>query len=96
MTDYYPFGSERNKSVDGKYSWGFQGMMKDDEWKGDGKVYTTEFRQYDSQIGRWKSVDPLFSDYPWQSTYVGLDNKPIRLVDPSGLGTLDNYLIGLG
>src|SRR5690606_31734564 len=86
MTDYYPFGSEMNKSVDGKYSWGFQGMMKDDEWKGNGKSYDFGARMYDPQTGRWRSVDPLFSDYPWQSTYVGLDNKPVSIIDPSGQG----------
>ncbi len=85
MTDYYPFGSERNSTVDGKYSWGFQGMMKDDEWKGDGKVYTTEFRQYDSQIGRWKSVDKLGARYPGESSYSAYGNNPIYFTDPTGL-----------
>lgn len=62
-------------------------MEKDDEVKGSGNSYTTEFRQYDARLGKWLSVDPLFKDYPWQSPYVGLDNNPIILTDPKGLGT---------
>ena len=67
------------------YRYGFNGMEKDYEAKGKGNSYTTEFRQYDSRLGRWLSIDPLFSNFPWQSPYVGFDNNPILLVDPKGL-----------
>jgi len=40
----------------------------DDEVKGGGNSYTTEFRQLDPRIGRWLSLDPLMSKFPNQST----------------------------
>src|SRR5690606_30860513 len=69
----------------GGYRYGFNGMEKDDEVKGAGNSYTTEFRQYDPRLGRWLSIDPLFSNFPWQSPYAAFDNNPILLVDPKGL-----------
>jgi RHS repeat-associated protein len=51
----------------------------------DGNSYTTEFRQYDPRLGRWLSLDPLASSFPWQSPYCAFDNNPVLLVDPSGL-----------
>ena len=39
-------------------------MEKDDEIIGSGNMYTTEFRENDTRLGRWWSVDPLASDYP--------------------------------
>lgn len=67
------------------YRYGFNGMEKDDEVKDEGNSYTTEFRQYDPRIGKWLSIDPLFSIFPWQSPYVAFDNNPILLRDPRGL-----------
>lgn len=60
-------------------------MESDDEVKGEGNSYTTEFRQYDPRIGRWLSRDPLFANFPWQSPYVAFDNNPIFYKDPKGL-----------
>lgn len=67
------------------YRYGFNGMEKDDEAKGRGNSYTTEFRQYDPRLGRWLSIDPLFKNFPWQSPYVAFDNNPILNTDPKGL-----------
>jgi uncharacterized protein (TIGR02594 family) len=75
------------KSCAGVYGYGFNGMEKDDEWKGSGNSYNTEFRINDPRLGKWLSVDPLAASYPWQSTYVSMDNNPINLTDPQGLGT---------
>lgn len=66
------------------YRYGFNGQEKDDEVKGVGNQYTTEFRQYDPRLGRWLAIDPLFRKFPWQSPYVAFDNKPIVLADPNG------------
>ena len=87
ISDYSPFGvllAER--TVEGAfYRNGFNGMEKDDEVKGPKNSYTTEFRQYDSRIGRWLSIDPRYN--PTMSPYNGMDNSPIRYNDPSGLYT---------
>jgi RHS repeat-associated protein len=58
-TDYDPFGMEMPGRVyqTGEYRFGFTGHEKDDEIKGAGNSYTTEFRFYDPRIGRWNSID---------------------------------------
>jgi RHS repeat-associated protein len=66
------------------YSRGFNGMLKDDDVKGNGNSYTTEFRQYDPRIGRWLSLDPLSQEFPWQSPYNSMSNNPILRIDPKG------------
>src|SRR5690554_1720163 len=70
--------------VDMAYRYGFNGMERDDDIKGRGNSYTTEFRQYDPRLGRWLSIDPLFKNFPWQSPYVAFDNNPIVNNDPKG------------
>ena len=60
-------------------------MEKDDNVKGEGNSYTTEFRQYDPRLGRWLSLDPLMMQFPDMSPYVAFDNNPIYYVDPFGL-----------
>src|SRR5690554_452079 len=70
--------------VDMAYRYGFNGMESDDDIKGRGNSYTTEFRQYDPRLGRWLSIDPLFKNFPWQSPYVVFDNNPIVNNDPKG------------
>ena len=89
-SDYSSFGVELDgRTVSGGYRFGFQGSEKDNEFKGDGNSYTTEFRQYDPRIGRWLSVDPLMAKFPWQSPYVAFDNNPIYYNDPRGLAAQD-------
>ncbi len=68
-------------------TYSFNGMEKDDEVKGNGNSYTTEFRQLDPRVGRWLSLDPKFKSFPWQSPYVAFDNIPSILRDPNGLAT---------
>ena len=63
----------------------FQGQEMDDEVKGEGNSYTTEFRQYDPRLGRWMSLDPLMANFPWQSPYCAFDNNPVFFSDPLGL-----------
>ena len=65
-----------------EYRYRFNGMEKDDEIKGERNSYTTEFRQYDSRIGRWLSIDPVTHAY--FSPYSAFDNNPINISDPSG------------
>ena len=91
--DYYAFGMmmpnrfDATAVADTRHL--FNGMEHDGEVSGSGNSYTTEFRQYDPRLGRWKSLDPVIQ--PFQSPYCGLDNNPVyytdndgRIVKPSG------------
>ncbi len=86
--EYYPFGSlvpGLNFNTE-EYRFGFIGAEKDDEWAGvTGSHYDHTFRSYDSRIGRYKSVDPLFRSYPWNSTYAYAENRVIDGIDLEGL-----------
>jgi RHS repeat-associated protein len=87
--DYSPFGVQfdgRTVSAE-SYRYGYQGSEKDDEVKGSGNSYTTEFRLLDPRLGRWLSIDPLADEFPWQSPYCSMDNNPINLNDVLGLST---------
>jgi RHS repeat-associated protein len=68
----------------GGYRYGFNGMEEDYEIYGTGNSYTTHFRQYDPRLGRWKSIDPLTTEFPWQSPYVAFDNNPVLFSDLTG------------
>jgi RHS repeat-associated protein len=59
-------------------------MELDNELSGNGNSYTTEFRQYDPRLGRWKSLDPLMAQQPDQSPYKAFFNNPIYWIDPYG------------
>lgn len=97
-TDYYPFGmimpGRDSSSID--YRYGFQGMEQDNNLKGEGNSYTTEFRQYDPRVGRWMSVDLWEEKYPNFSPYTGMFNNPIIIQDPLGLGDEDDDHEGVG
>ncbi len=85
-TDYDPFGTEQSGRNDGDYyRFGFNGYEGDKEVSGEGNSYTTEFRQYDPRIGRWKSLDPMSASSPYLSPYCAYDNNPIYFTDPQGL-----------
>ena len=85
-SDYYPFGSimpERSYKSN-SYRYGFNGVEKDDEIKGEGNSYSFTLRIYDSRLGRFLSSDPLSSSYPWNSTYAFAENDPINFIDLEG------------
>ena len=64
------------------YSYGFQGMEKDDEVKGSGNHYTTFWRQYDPRLGRFFTIDPKRKAN--ESPYAAMGNNPIFHSDPLG------------
>ena len=66
------------------YHFGYQGSEKDNEFKGDGNSYTTEFRQLDTRLGRWLSVDPLDSEFAGISPYSLNVNNPLNFTDSNG------------
>jgi RHS repeat-associated protein len=88
-TDYAPFGMampDRTFTRAGgtAYRYGFNGMEKDNELKGEGLSYTTEYRAYDPRLGRWFSIDPKTKMQPWESPYAAMNNSPIWRNDPKG------------
>ncbi|MBA3900095.1 MAG: RHS repeat-associated core domain-containing protein [Bacteroidetes bacterium] len=86
FTDYYAFGSimPGRSYNSGDYRYAFNGMERDDEVKGNGNHYTTEWRQYDPRLGRFFSIDPAMAKYPDWSPYVFSFNNPINFNDPDG------------
>ena len=71
------------------YRYGFNGMEKDDEVKGQGNSYTTYFRQYDPRVARWLSIDPV--THPQFSPYSSFDGNPLFFADPSGADVEGDY-----
>ena len=94
--DYYPFGmlqpGRSYLSSNGeKYRYGFNGKENDNEVKGEGNQQDYGMRVYDPRLGKFLSVDPLFKEYPWNSTYAYAENSPILFNDLDGLERV-NYL----
>ena len=87
FSDYYPFGMGMpgRKFAAESYRYGFNGMEKNLDVNGEGNDYTTQFRQYDARIGKWKSLDPLMATYPFQSPFAAFNNNPIYFSDVTGL-----------
>lgn len=70
--------------VESGYRFGFNGMERDDEAKGEGNSYDFGARIYDSRLGRWFSIDPLFGKYTSYSPYNFALNIPIVYKDIDG------------
>ncbi len=90
--DYYPFGMlmpGRTYSSEA-YKYGFNGKEKDDEVSNQGNCYDYGFRIYNSRIGKFLSVDPLFKSYAWYTPYQFAGNKPIMAIDLDGL---EDYVV---
>jgi len=97
-SDYYPFGLPmKGRTFDSAdYRFGFNGKEKDNPFVSAAN-YDYGFRIYDPSKGRFLSVDPLFKDYPWNSTYAFAENDVIRSIDLDGLEkyyTTDGKYIG--
>ncbi|HPB02368.1 MAG TPA: RHS repeat-associated core domain-containing protein, partial [Bacteroidales bacterium] len=71
------------------YRFGFNGQEADNEIKGTGNSLEFKFRIYDSRLGKFLSIDPLFKEYPWNSTYAFAENDVIRCMDLEGKEKLE-------
>jgi len=85
-SDYYPFlmkmeGPRSNNAVGYRYQG--QGQEEDNEMT-EGML-SFEYRVHDPRIGRFLSVDPLSSKYPFNSPYAFAENSPIAFIDLEGL-----------
>jgi RHS repeat-associated protein len=85
-TDYYPFGLQMAERVyeAGRYAFGFNGKINDEEILSNGRWQDYGFRAYRSDIGRFVSVDPLAGNNINQSVYASFDDCPILKIDPDG------------
>jgi RHS repeat-associated protein len=70
------------------YRYGFNGMEKDNEIKGEGNSINYKARIYDDRLGKFLSVDPLTQHYPWYTPYQFAGNTPIQAIDMDGLEEL--------
>ena len=68
------------------YGYGFNGKEKDENGELGGQThYDYGFRIYNPGIGRFLSVDPLMSNFAWNSPYSFAENSPIEFIDLDGL-----------
>ena len=73
----------------GFYRFGFNGMEKDDEIKGNGNSLDFGARMLDVRLGRWFAVDPYADKYTeWSPYNFALDN-PVKYVDEGGKYVVD-------
>ena len=79
---YYQQSSQ--STTIGGYRYFFNGQEGDNEVFGEMANFGYEFRQYDSRLGRWWSVDPKWSEYPEVSPFVFCNGSPIMLMDLKG------------
>ncbi len=84
-TNYFTGGSllpGRNANP-GSYRHGYQGSETDNEITGtSGTHITTFFRENDTRLLRWWSMDPV--KYAWLSPYQSMNLNPILFNDPLG------------
>ncbi|MEE3485611.1 MAG: hypothetical protein VZQ98_14980 [Bacteroidales bacterium] len=85
LSDYYPFGMTMpGRSYDAGYRYGFQGQDRERElWGGEASFF--KYRISDNRLGRFFSVDPLSSKFPWNSSYAFSENRLIDGVEMEGL-----------
>lgn len=72
----------------GTHRYGFQGQEKDDEIKGTGNSINYKYRMRDPRIGRFFAVDPLASEFPWNSPYAFAENRVIDAIELEGAESL--------
>jgi len=84
--DYYPFGmimDGRSWNTD-KVKFGFNGKENDNEIAGNNNSLDFGARIYNSRIGKFFSIDPLFAKSPEESSYIFAGNNPIYNLDIGG------------
>jgi RHS repeat-associated protein len=82
---YYPYGANRARTGSFESEYRFTGKELDDETG----LHYFGARYYDSQVGRFVSVDPLINKNAKTFTFQYVDNNPIKFNDPKGLSKMD-------
>ncbi len=85
-SDYYPFGMVMpgRDYQSSSYRYGYNGMERDEDLKGNGNSYDFGARILDPRLGRWLSTDPLDEKFASMSPYCAFANNPIMYVDKDG------------
>jgi RHS repeat-associated protein len=68
-----------------QYRYGFNGKENDNEVKGEGNEQNYGMRIYDPRLGRFLSVDPVASEFAWNTPYAFAEDDPINFIDFDGL-----------
>lgn len=102
---YYPFGMIMPEATPSTppvpangmsdYRFGFNGMEKDDEVKGNGNSLDFGARIYDPRVGAFLSLDPRMREFAAMSPYIYAADNPIYYVDEDGEGPLPKILAWL-
>jgi RHS repeat-associated protein len=79
---YDPYGRMTKLAGDLDADFGFAGML----WSPEASLFITHFREYDPNLGRWLSRDPLRNAEIAQgpNLYAYVRNNPVNLMDQSG------------
>lgn len=75
----------RKYSSSSLYRYGFNEKENDNEVKGEGNQQDYGMRIYDPRLVRFLSVDPISSEFPWNSPFSFAENDPINFIDLDGL-----------
>ena len=89
--DYDEFGNITADTNPGFQPFGFAGGLYDQH------TGLTRFgaRDYDAQIGRWTSKDPIKFAGGDANLYLYTVNNPVNIIDPYGLFSMDEFVAGL-
>ena len=87
---FYSNSGERKSGVSAgvegfNYRYHFNNKEADNEVIGEGNSYDFGARIYDTRVGKFLSLDPLFAHFPYISNYCFASNSPIAFIDYNGL-----------